>query len=222
MRIVVVEDNKALAKGIAYRLRDAGHAVDLLHDGEDADAHIRTNGADLAVLDINLPGQDGLTLLRAMRARGDMTPVILLTARAETQDRVMGLDAGADDYLVKPFAMEELDARVRALVRRRPAMAATLQDAGPLQFDTAARQVLHEGEPLDIPRRELALFEALFGAQGRRLSKSALVDHLYGVGADVEESVVEVYISRLRKRLAPHGLRISAARGLGYMLELPE
>ncbi|WP_439144212.1 response regulator, partial [Planktotalea sp.] len=119
MRITLVEDNMSLAKGITYRLEDAGHAVDRLHDGSAAETHLMDDGADLVILDINLPGVDGLTLLTAMRKRGDVRPVILLTARADTQDRVKGLDAGADDYLIKPFEMAELEARVRALLRRR-------------------------------------------------------------------------------------------------------
>jgi two-component system OmpR family response regulator len=119
MRITLVEDNISLAKGITYRLEDAGHAVDTLHYGSAAEAYLKNDGADLVILDINLPGTDGLTLLTEMRKRGDVRPVILLTARADTQDRVTGLDAGADDYLIKPFEMAELEARVRALLRRR-------------------------------------------------------------------------------------------------------
>ncbi len=218
MRITVVEDNVSLARGIAYRMEDAGHAVDLLHDGDEADAFLRADTSDLIILDINLPGQDGLTLLKALRARDDQRPVILLTARAETEDRVIGLDAGADDYLIKPFDMDELDARVRALSRRRSIPQRQILTIGQLRFDPAARQLFAADVPLDIPRRELSMFECLQNAQGRLVTKTALLDYAYGVGADVEDKVVEVYVSRLRARLKPYGIAIKAQRGLGYQL----
>lgn len=218
MRITVVEDNVSLARGIAYRMEDAGHAVDLLHDGDEADAFLRADTSDLIILDINLPGQDGLTLLKALRARDDQRPVILLTARAETEDRVIGLDAGADDYLIKPFEMDELDARVRALSRRRSIPQRQILTIGQLRFDPAARQLFAADIPLDVPRRELSMFECLQNAQGRLVTKTALLDYAYGVGADVEDKVVEVYVSRLRTRLKPYGIAIKAQRGLGYQL----
>ena len=170
------------------------------------------------ILDINLPRMDGLTLLRAMRARGDGRPVLLLTARSETQARVEGLDAGADDYLVKPFAMAELEARVRALSRRlerdhRPAL-----QLGPLVFDLDGRTVHINGVAQDLPRREVSVLESLLLADGRTVPKHDLLDHVYGTGADVEESAIEVHVSRLRKRLKPHGLTIRARRGLGYAI----
>lgn len=218
MRITLVEDNISLAKGIAYRLQDAGHAVDMLHDGQDAEAFLKTDTSDLIILDINLPGVDGLTLLKGLRARGDARPVILLTARASTQDRVLGLDSGADDYLIKPFEMDELEARVRALSRRRSTPQRQLQTFGQLEFDAASRQLFVNQVEMDLPRRELSIFEGLLGAEGRLVSKSALLDYAYGVGADVEDTVVEVYISRLRRRLKPHGIEIKSQRGLGYQL----
>lgn len=218
MRITLVEDNVSLAKGIGYRLQDAGHSVDMLHDGDAAAGYLLDDGADLIILDINLPGTDGLTLLTTLRARGDMRPVILLTARAETEDRVIGLDAGADDYLIKPFEMAELEARVRALARRRAVPQRQLRRIGPLAFDAAARQLLDGPRALEVPRREVSIFECLLEADGRLVSKTALLDHAYGTGADVEERVVEVYVSRLRSRLKPYGLTIRAQRGLGYQL----
>ena len=218
MRITLVEDNVSLAKGIAYRLEDAGHAVDVLHDGQDAADFLVDDGSDLVILDINLPGVDGLSLLRALRLRADTRPVILLTARAQTEDRVIGLDAGADDYLIKPFEMAELEARVRALSRRRATPPRQMQQIGALQFDAGARQLFAGDSPLDLPRRELAVFEGLLGANGRLVSKAALLDSAYGVGADVEEQVIEVYISRLRQRVKPYGISIKAQRGLGYQL----
>jgi len=220
LRITVIEDNESVARGIAYVLRDAGHAVDLIHDGAEAELFLRHEGSDLIVLDINLPGMDGISLLKSIRKRGDSRPVILLTARAETDDRVQGLDAGADDYLVKPFDMAELEARIRALSRRKPERESNLQTLGALTWDAAARTLFIHEDAIELPRRELALFEALMEARGRTLTKSALLDQLYGVGSDVEEKVVEVYVSRLRKRLKTFGISIRVRRGLGYELEV--
>ena len=159
-----------------------------------------------------------MALLKGLRARNDTRPVILLTARAKTEDRVIGLDAGADDYLIKPFEMAELEARVRALSRRRATPQRQLQQFGPLSFDAASRQLFAGDDELDLPRRELSVFEGLVVAEGRLVSKAALLDHAYGVGADIDDTVVEVYISRLRRRLKPFGITIKAQRGLGYQL----
>ena len=141
MRITLVEDNISLAKGITYRLEDAGHSVDAIANGDEAQDYLIKDGADLVILDINLPGTNGLDLLSQMRKRGDARPVILLTARAETQDRVTGLDAGADDYLIKPFEMAELEARVRALLRRRPIPQPNIRKIGALHHDPNPRQL---------------------------------------------------------------------------------
>ena len=178
MRIAVIEDNEALAQGIAHRLRDRGHAVDLLHDGEDADIFLRHEGADLIVLDCNLPGCDGLEVLSRLRRRGDGTPVILLTARAETSERVAGLDAGADDYLTKPFEMDELEARLRAMARRKNLEFAARDAIGPLVFDRTNRQLLEGEQPLAFPRKELATLECLLERRGRIVSKSQLITHV--------------------------------------------
>lgn len=220
MRIAVVEDNETLANAIAYRLRDRGHAADVLLDGDEADAFLQQEGADLVVLDINLPGRNGLDVLRALRLRGDNAPVILLTARTDTSDRVKGLDSGADDYLVKPFEMDELEARIRALSRRKNLDYGAVEVLGGLEFDRTTRQVSAEGSVLDIPRRELAVLECLLERRGRIVAKAHLIDHVYGVGADVGDNSVEPHVSRLRKRLADHGVRIKVARGLGYMIEV--
>ena len=187
MRIVIVEDNIAVAKGIAYRLQDEGHAVDLIHDGAEADVFLRDDGADLVILDIKLPGMAGLDVLAGMRQRGERRPVLVLTAHAELSDKVAGLDAGADDYLAKPFEFEELRARIRALSRRGPVA-------------------------------DRSLFQTLLNAQGRYVSKQALLDSLYGTGSDVEEAVVEVYVSRLRKRLRGFNVEILVRRGIGYSM----
>jgi len=218
MRIVLVEDNSSLAKGIVYRLEDAGHALDVLMDGVAAEQFLKAESADLIILDINLPGLDGLTLLKDLRQRGDTRPVILLTARAETQDRVIGLDAGADDYLIKPFEMAELGARVRALLRRRDVPQQQFRELGALSYDPVTRQLFAGSTEIDLPRREMSVLECLMEAEGRLVSKPALLDHVYGVGADVDEKVVEVYVSRLRSRLGPHGIQIKTRRGLGYQV----
>lgn len=218
MKIVVVEDNISMAKGIAYVLRDAGHAVDIVHDGNQAEAFLRTDSADLIILDINLPGLSGIDILRRLRSRLDERPVILLSARSDTSERVIGLDAGADDYLVKPFEMAELEARIRALSRRRSQKAVYTESIGALSLDVTAREVSVDGKPLPLPRRELALFEILIKAQGRSLTKSSILERLYGTGTEMDEKVVEVYISRLRKRLAQHQVGIQVRRGIGYQI----
>ncbi|MBO9436677.1 response regulator transcription factor [Ruegeria sp. R13_0] len=220
MRIVIVEDNETLANAIAYRLRDRGHAADVLTDGDAADLYLEQEGADLIVLDINLPGRSGLEILRSLRHRGDSAPVILLTARSETGDRVSGLDMGADDYLVKPFEMDELEARIRALSRRKQLDYGAHETIGDLEFDRTARQVSAKGQVLDVPRREMAVLECLLERRGRIVPKSQLTDYVYGVGADVDDSAVEPHVSRLRKRLQNFGIRIKTARGLGYLLEV--
>lgn len=219
MRITLVEDNIGLSKGIAYRLQDEGHAVDVLHDGTEASEFLASDTSDLIILDINLPGMDGLEILKQLRSRDDQRPVVLLSARADTKDRIIGLDAGADDYLIKPFEMDELEARVRALTRRGKNKERQVLRIGSLQFDVAARQLRSDVETVELPRRELSIFECLIRADGRRITKSALLDYAYGTGADVEQSVIEVYISRLRTRLKPYGLEINSARGLGYKLQ---
>ena len=219
MLITVVEDNQALAAGIANRLRDCGHGVDLLFDGFEAAQYLETTRSDLVILDIELPGYSGLELLRALRRRNDSTLVLMLTARTEVLDRVRGLDAGADDYLCKPFALEELEARVRALLRRKQEERVATETIGELSFDKATRTLFVDDKPLDLPRRELAVFDCLLARRGRVVPKEVIVDSIYGTGADVSESVVEVYVSRLRKRLEPLGVEIKTARGLGYRLD---
>ncbi len=200
-------------------MRDLGHAVDVLHDGEDGDAHLAGEGADLVILDINLPGMSGFEILRGMRARNDPTPVLMLTARTDTSDKVAGLDTGADDYLVKPFEMEELEARIRALFRRRGVTRSPIQSIGALDFDVGARVLRAKGEVIDLRRRELAAFECLLERKGQLVAKSVLIDQMYGVGADVDDKVVEAPISRLRKKLTGYDVTIKAARGLGYLME---
>lgn len=219
MRIVLVEDNEMLANGVQKALHDVGHAVDWLADGVSADDFLASSSADLAVIDVNLPEMSGFEVLRGLRRRGDQMPVLILTARGDTADRVEGLDAGADDYLVKPFAMAELLARIRALARRRAALQPDLLTFGSLRFDRVARRLDGPLGEIPLPRREMALFEFLLDHRGRITSKDAIVEALYGTGADVETNAVELLISRLRRRLAGGDVAIRTARGLGYMLD---
>ncbi len=220
MRIVLIEDNHSLRKGIAYRLTDDGHAVSALENGEDADVFLRQEDCDLVILDINLPGRDGLEILNGLRRRNDPRPVILLTARSSTEDRVVGLDAGADDYLAKPFAMDELAARVRALARRKNVAPRRMLAIGNLQLDIETPQLFAETGPIDIPRRELSMLVPLALARPAIVPKDRLLDHAYGAGSATDDKVVEVYVSRLRKRLSMHGVSIRVHRGIGYSLEL--
>lgn len=219
MRIVLVEDNISLAEGVQNALKDQGHAVDWLADGGQAAAFLAKESADLAIIDVNLPGLSGFDILRHIRGLGQAIPVLMLTARGELSDRIEGLDAGADDYLVKPFEMAELSARIRALARRRPNLQKGRVQIGTLQFDRTARLLTGPDGPIDLPRRELALFECLLDHSGRIVSKDRIADTLYGVGSDIEANAVELLISRLRRKLAGGQVVIRTARGLGYLMD---
>jgi len=219
MRIAVVEDNRMLADAIGKSLGDDGHGVDILHNGDEADGFLAREAVDAVVLDINLPGLSGLDVLSGMRRRGDTTPVILLTARGETKDRIRGLDAGADDYLVKPFDMDELSARLRALLRRRGAEQTNAIAVADLTLDRTARRLFNRDVPLELPRRELALAELFLLRLDQIVSKEQILDHLYGGGSDVDATAAELYVHRLRKRLAGSGVAIKTVRGLGYFME---
>lgn len=219
MRIILVEDNIGLARGIENALTDMGHAVDHLDDGIDADTFLQRHSADVAIVDINLPRLTGIEIIRRLRARGDAIPVLVLTARGKTSERVEGLDAGADDYLIKPFDMAELVARLRALSRRRPQVAPSRETISQLTYDREQRAVLFEDRNLELPRRELALFELLMESRGRLIDKDRISDALYGTGASVEPNAIELLISRLRRKLDGSGVVIRTARGLGYMMD---
>lgn len=219
MRIVLVEDNEMLAKGIEKALQDLGHSVDHLADGSAGEAFLSASGGDLAIIDVNLPGMDGFEIVRALRRRGDTIPVLMLTARGEIADRVKGLDSGADDYLVKPFEMAELHARIRALTRRHAEFSPSEFQLGTLRFDSRARRLYGPDGEVDLPRREMALFEYLVQQKGRIVSKDAIATTLYGTGSEVEPNAVELLISRLRRKLCDSGMTIRTARGLGYLLD---
>ncbi|MHB2266498.1 response regulator transcription factor [Aliihoeflea sp. PC F10.4] len=219
MRIVLIEDNAILARAVIQAMEDEGHAVDWLAAGDDGAAFLSANGADLAIVDINLPNRSGLEVIRAIGAERDDVPFLILTARDGLEDRVMGLDAGADDYLTKPFEMAELSARVRALGRRRGKRLQAIEVYGLLSYDRLARQLSGPKGAIPLPRREHALWEALFDNVERVVSKDALCDTIYGTGADVEVNAVELLVSRLRRKIEGDGVTIRSIRGLGYVLQ---
>jgi len=218
LRILVAEDSALLGDAIAGHLRQAGHAVDWVRDGLSADAALRTEPFKLAILDLGLPRLSGREVLARLRKRGAATPVLIITAADAIADRVAGLDAGADDYLVKPFALVELDARVRALIRRSHGVDRNVLVHGPLAFDSVARSATVDGDSLDLSARELAMLELLLLRSGRVISKEQFVEHLCGFDEDVTANAIEVYVHRLRRKLDPVGIHVQTVRGLGYFV----
>ncbi|MGE5336571.1 MAG: response regulator [Gemmatimonadota bacterium] len=219
MRILIAEDDPVLADGLSRSLRAGGYAVDVVGNGEAADSALSAQTFDLLILDIGLPRLSGLEVLRRMRARQVRTPVLILTAADSVEQRVKGLDLGADDYMAKPFALSELEARVRALTRRAMGSAQTVLRHGPLALDQVGRVASLNDRPLDLSGRELGLLEILLSRSGRLVSKEQLVDHLCEWGEEVSNNAIEVYVHRLRKKIEPGGIRIVTVRGLGYCLE---
>ncbi len=222
MRILVAEDDPSLAEGLMRSLRKAGYAVDCAKNGDEADAALEVNEFDLLILDIGLPKKSGLEVLKRLRSRSSKVPVLILTARDSLHDRVTGLDAGADDYLAKPFELAELAARVRALARRGIAGGLALINHGALTYDQVGRIACLNGEPTELSAREAGLLEIFLQRAGRLVSKDQLVNHLCEWGEEVSGNAIEVYVHRLRKKLEPGGVRIVTVRGLGYSLEKPE
>ncbi|MBW6423686.1 response regulator transcription factor [Rhizobium sp. XQZ8] len=219
MRILLVEDNQALAEGLTAILRGSGYAVDAVADGASAEAVVAAETYDLVILDLNLPEMDGLDVLRAMRARANKAAVMILTARGTPEERVKGLDLGADDYMIKPFDISEFEARIRVLLRRQAGLRSSIVNYGGVTFDLTSRSFSCQGVPLDIPARELALLELLFLRAGKVVSKDAIVGSLTGFDDDLSANAIEQYVSRLRRRLGAHGLTVKTARGIGYYLE---
>ncbi|WP_447745821.1 response regulator [Pseudomonas nicosulfuronedens] len=220
MRILLAEDDQLLGDGIRAGLGLEGDTVDWVNDGVAAEHALATDEFDLLVLDLGLPRKDGLEVLRGLRRRGNLTPVLILTARDKVADRVAGLDAGADDYLTKPFDLDELLARVRALTRRHTGRAAPLLQHGELALDPATHQVSLAGSPVDLAPREYALLRLLLEQRGKVLSRTRLVEALYGWDGDLESNAIEVHIHHLRRKLG-NGL-IRTVRGIGYGIDRPE
>ena len=219
MRILLVEDDRALSLGIQHALEREGWRVDALGDGEQAEGVGLLGQHDMAVLDVGLPRKSGMDVLRTWRARGARLPVLLLTARDQLADRVAGLDAGADDYLVKPFDLPELLARLRALRRRAAGRLEEKLSLGALELDLSDRELRWNGERVPMSPRELALTELLLQKAGRVVTKESIVARLSSWEADFSENSVEVYIHRLRKRFADRGVVIKTVRGFGYVME---
>ena len=219
MRILVVEDDEVLIVALARALTQANYAVDTVGDGDAANHALAGNTYDLVVLDLTLPKVDGLSVLRGLRDRRSYVPVLILTARDTLEDRVEGLDLGADDYLTKPFDLPEFEARVRALIRRGQYNSGGSMIHGRLRFDTAARRLFHDDEPIEMPARELAMIELLHARQGKVVSKEQMIDRLFGFGDDVGSNAIEVYVHRVRKKLEPLGVDIRTVRGMGYLLD---
>ncbi|HHW62807.1 MAG TPA: response regulator transcription factor [Rhodocyclaceae bacterium] len=221
MRILLAEDDPVIADGICRALRRGGCAVDHVADGAEADAALAGQVYDLLILDLGLPRMNGIDVLKRLRARKSAQPVLILTAQDGVDDRVRGLDAGADDYLTKPFALPELEARVRALTRRGTGQPRCIE-IGQLSYDQADRVVKIGGQLVDLSAREIGLLEIFLLRVGRLVSKDQLVDHLCGWGEEVSSNAIEVYVHRLRKKLEDSGVRIVTVRGLGYCLENPD
>ncbi len=221
MRILVAEDDAILAEAVQHSLRQSGFAVDWVKTGAEADCALETTDFDLLILDIGLPKKSGLDVLKRMRSRESRVPVLILTALDGVNDRVRGLDAGADDYLAKPFDLAELEARVRALTRRGMAGGATLIRHGELTYDQVSRAARLNGEPLELSAREVSLLEIFLQRASRLVSKDQLVSHLCEWGEEVSPNAIEVYVHRLRKKLEPGGVRIVTVRGIGYRIEKP-
>jgi two-component system OmpR family response regulator len=219
VRILIAEDDAVLADGLTRSLRQSGYSVDCVKDGTAADAALATSQFDLVILDVGLPKLSGFEVLKRLRGRHSKLPVLILTALDGVDDRVRGLDLGADDYLAKPFALQELEARVRALTRRGNAAGSTLLRHGELSFDQVGKVAEIGGRMLDLSARELALLEIFMQRPGRMVNKEQIVDLLCQWGEEVSTNAVEVYIHRLRKKLEPGGVKIATVRGLGYCLE---
>lgn len=219
MRILLVEDHPQLAESVAQALRAGGWTVDLLGDGIAADLALSTENYALAILDVGLPRLDGFQVLARLRERGKTLPVLMLTARSDVTDRVHGLNLGADDYLAKPFELSELEARVKALLRRSVAAGERQQSCGPLVYDLDARRFSLDRQPLSLTSREQAVLEALITRPGRVMSKDQLAAQVFGLDEDASADAIEIYVHRLRKKLEGRAVRIVTFRGLGYLLE---
>ena len=219
MRILLAEDNLKLAASLTESLSQSGFTVDCMHDGASADHLLTTQDYALAILDIGMPRVDGLEVLRRLRSRRNPLPVLILTAHGSVEDRVRGLNLGADDYLAKPFALTELEARARALIRRSHGHDRTELSCGPLHYDSLSRAFTLNGELLQLTGRERAVLEILLLRDGRAVNKAALSEKIFGIDESVNADAIEIYVYRLRKKLEGSGVSIVTLRGLGYLLE---
>lgn len=219
MRILLVEDDPALADGLTHTLSRSGYAVTCVMTAASADGALRTQEFDLVILDLGLPDRDGTEILRGLRLAKNPVPVLILTARDGLNDRVHGLNLGADDYMVKPFELREFEARVRALVRRGHGGFSSNIVVGRLTLDTLNHQVLADGQPIMVSPREYGVLEALLLQAGRVISKDRIAQRLSVRQEELGDNAIEVYVHRLRRRIEPLGIRIRTVRGLGYLLE---
>jgi two-component system, OmpR family, response regulator len=220
MRILAIEDEPNLARQLADALREAGYAVDLAHDGEQGHFLGETETYDAVVLDLGLPNLDGITVLERWRRAGRNMPVLILSARDRWSDKVAGFDVGADDYVIKPFRMEEVLARLRALIRRAAGHASAELECGPLRLDTRSSRVTLEGAPVRLTAQEYRLLAYLLHHQGRVVSRTEITEHLYDQDFDRDSNTIEVFIGRLRKKIG--SAMIHTVRGLGYQLARPD
>ena len=218
MRLLLVEDDRMLARGIASALAQSGYDVDLASSVDQAMRVVHASDYEVGILDLGLPDGDGLDLLRRWRREGIAFPVLILSARTNLDHRVRGLDSGADDYLVKPFALREIEARLRALLRR-PRGSSASPTIGRLRYDRAARRAFVDDREIELTRRELDLLEMLVGRAGRVVSKNDLLDGVFSADADVGPNALEVHVSRLRQKLRGARVLVRSLRGLGYRLE---
>lgn len=222
MRILIAEDDAALSEALWFSLTQGGYAVDRVGNGVEADEALRADGFALLILDLGLPRLDGLEVLRRLRKRNATLPVLILSGREQPEEKVAGLDLGADDYLVKPFSLSELQARVRALLRRGTSVAAPTLRYGELSFDTVARIASVSNKPLNLSLHEAGVLEILLRRFGRVVSKEQLVEKIYSYDREVSHNAIEVYIHRLRKKLADSGVEVRTHYGRGYLLEHKE
>ncbi|AGB72859.1 MULTISPECIES: response regulator [Rhizobium] len=218
MRLLIVEDNRELASWLGKALRQAQYVVDIAYDGEDAEHMLKVAAYAIVILDLSLPKMDGLTLLKRLRQSGNKVPVIILTANASLDGRVAGLDSGADDYLAKPFEIAELEARIRAAVRRGHDRAAPEIAVGDLVFDGGTRQFSLAGESLALTPREHAVLEHLIMKAGTTVTKATLSESVFGFDDLADTSAIEIYVHRVRKKLEGSSVQIATLRGLGYLL----
>jgi DNA-binding response OmpR family regulator len=216
MRLLLIEDDRLIGEGLVTALRQDGHSVDWLRDGQSASDALRAAQFDLVLLDLGLPRRDGLSLLRELRGRRDATPVIVISARDEVQSRIAGLDAGADDYIVKPFDLGELAARIRSIQRRRAGRGEPQLECRGIRLDPATHEVWLRDQPVSLSAREYAVLEALLLRPGVALSRAQLEDRIYGWGEEIASNAVEVHVHALRRKLGADAVR--TLRGVGYLI----